>query len=63
MSLVCKECGDEIEIKKYDKGMSCFTCKYHIKKNDKSYCEDAFGFEVNLIKTIKYELNAELKNE
>lgn len=32
MSLVCKECGDEIEIKKYDKGMSCFTCKYHIKK-------------------------------
>lgn len=48
-----------IEIKKYDKGMSCFTCKYHLEKNGKSYCEDAFGFEVNPIKTMKCELYAE----
>lgn len=48
-----------IEIKKYDKGMSCFTCKYHLEKNGKSYCEDAFGFEVNPIKTMKCELYVE----
>lgn len=61
MSWVCKECGSKIKIKKYDKGMSCFTCKYHIKKNGKSYCEDAFGFEVNPIKTIKCVLYAEVE--
>lgn len=48
-----------IEIKKYVKGMSCFTCKYHLEKDGKSYCEDAFGFEVNPIKTIKCELYVE----
>ena len=41
--------------------MNCSTCKYHFEKDGKSYCDEAFGFEVNPIKTIECKMYEEEK--